>query len=248
MPTSSVERKLAAIFAADIAGWQALVIDPSYAPAAAMLSWCRTQQQPYGKGMTDADLSAAVLLARQALETARDDSDTIWPAAWALFRFAGETAMVMAALDRAVTLNPNAALAWACKGWVHARRQQPEAAIEALGRALRLSPFDPLGYLLAAGFAEAHIAARRFEQAIEWADRALHDQPRFIGPMRIKIIANAHLGRLDEARAELAGYLPNDPGLTIGGWRAGLAPSMAPELLELYCTGLRLAGLPEGQE
>jgi tetratricopeptide (TPR) repeat protein len=200
----------------------------------------------WGKGvLSDADRSAAVLLARQALETARDDADTIWPAAWALFRFAGETAMVMAVLDRTVTLNPNAALAWACKGWVHARRQQPEAAIEALGRALRLSPFDPLGYLFAAGLAEAHLAARRFDQAIECADRALHDQPRFIGPIRVKIVANAHLGRLDEARAELARYLPKDPRLTIGGWRAALAPSMAPELLELYCTGLRLAGLPE---
>ena len=26
----------------------------------------------------------------------------------------------------------------------------------------------------------AHLAARRFEQAIEWADRALHDQPRTV--------------------------------------------------------------------
>ncbi len=225
---------------------QALVIDPSYAPAAAMLSWCHTQQQPHRKGgvFSDSDISAAVLLARQALETARDDPDTIWPAAWALFRFAGETAKVITALDRAVTLNPNAALAWACKGWVHARREEPEAAIEALGQALRLSPFDPLGYLFAAGLAEAHIAARRFEQAIEWADRALHDQPRFMGSIRLKIVANAHLGRLDEARAELARYLPKDPGLTIGGWRAALAPSMAPELLELYCSGLRLAGVP----
>ena len=226
---------------------QALAIDPSYAPAAAMLSWCRTQQRPYGKGvLSDADLSATVLLARQALETARDDPDTIWQAAWALFRFAGETAMALAVLDRAVTINPNAALAWACKGWLHARREQPEAAIEALGQALRLSPFDPLGYLFAAGLAEAHMAARRFEQAIEWADRALHDQPRFHGSIRLKIVANAHLGRLDEARAELARYHANDPGLTIAGWRAALAPSIAPELLELYCTGLRLAGLPEG--
>jgi TolB-like protein/class 3 adenylate cyclase len=242
-----IHRQAEASFAeaVDLLG-RALAIDPSYAPAAAMLSWCRTQQQSYGKGvLADADLAAAVLLARQALATARGDADTVWPAAWTLFRFAGETAMVTAALDRAVALNPNAALAWACKGWVHARREQPEAAIEALDRALRLSPFDPLGDLFAAGFAEAYIAARRFEPAIEWADRALHDKPRRNGPNRIKIVAYAHLGRLDEARAELARYLPTDPGLTIDRWRASLFPSMVPELLELYCTGFRLAGLPE---
>src|SRR5262249_25701546 len=90
---------------------RALALDPSYAPAAAMLSWCYTQQQPYGVGvLTDADRTAAVFLARQALATARGDHDTVWPAAWALFRFAGETAMVTAALDRAVAFNPNAAL------------------------------------------------------------------------------------------------------------------------------------------
>src|SRR5207245_8199037 len=109
-------------------------------------TWRDAQQQLHVKGdaFSDSDISAVVLLARQALETARDDPDTIWPAAWALFRFAGETPKVTTALDRAVTLNPNAALAWACKGWVHARREQPEAAIDALGPALRLSPFDPL--------------------------------------------------------------------------------------------------------
>jgi len=68
--------------------------------------------------------------------------------------------------------------------------------------------------------AVAHLAARRFEQAIEWADRALHDQPRTVGAMRVKIAANAHLGRLDEARAELSRVLAIDPKLTIAGFRA----------------------------
>jgi hypothetical protein len=46
---------------------------------------------------------------------------------------------------------------------------------------LRLSSFDPFGYLSAAGMAFAHLAARRFEEAIEWADRALHALPRRFG-------------------------------------------------------------------
>ena len=90
----------------------------------------------------------------------------------------------------------------------------------------------------------AHLAARRFEQAIEWADRALHDQPRHVPAMRVKVRAFAHLGRLDEARAELARVLAIDPKLTIPGFRE-YAHFAAPEVLELYVTGLRLAGLPE---
>ena len=90
----------------------------------------------------------------------------------------------------------------------------------------------------------AHLAARRFEQAIEWADRSLYTQPRTATAIRVKIVANAHLGRLDEARAELGRMLAIDPKLTIAGWRE-YAHFAAPEVLELIVTGLRLAGLPE---
>jgi hypothetical protein len=107
-----------------------------------------------------------------------------------------------------------------------------------------LSPFDPRTSLYAQNLAIAHFAARRFEVTIEWADRALHDQPRTVGAMRVKIAANAHLDRLDEARAELARVVAIDPKLTIARYRA-YAHFYAPEVRELYVTGLRKAGMPE---
>src|SRR5262249_48021304 len=119
------------------------------------------------------------------------------------------------------------------------------AAIEAIERARRLSPFDPYAFFYAVNIAIAHLAARRFEQAIEWADRALHEQPRAVGTMRVKAAANAHLGRFDEARAELSRALAIDPKLTIAGYREYAHAFEAPEVHELPVTGLRLAGLPE---
>jgi TolB-like protein/class 3 adenylate cyclase len=182
---------------------QALAIDPSYAPAAALVGWCRYQQRVQGWGaLSDEDVVEACRLARQAIEAERDDADTIWQAAWTLFLLAGEAAMAAAALDRALALNPNAAHAWLARGHIHASRNQPEAAIEAIERARRLSPFDPYSFLCAVNIAAAHFAARCFEQAIEWADRALHDQPRMVSAIRVKVAANAHLGHLDEARVE----------------------------------------------
>jgi adenylate cyclase len=62
--------------------------------------------------------------------------------------------------------------------------------------------------------------------------------------LRVKVIALAHLGRLEEARAELSRVLAINPKLTIAGYRKS-ANFMAPEVLELVVTGLRLAGLPE---
>ena len=107
-----------------------------------------------------------------------------------------------------------------------------------------MSPFDPYTFHFDFVIAVAHLYARRFEQVIEWADRALHEQPRLVTAMRIKAVALAHLGHLDEARAELARVLAIDPKLTIAGFRE-YAHFAAPEILELLVTGLRLAGLPE---
>jgi TolB-like protein/class 3 adenylate cyclase len=224
---------------------RALAIDPFYAPAAALAGFCRGLQRVQGWGaLSAADVAEACRLARQAIEAERDDAETIWQAAYTLFLLAGEAAMAAAALDRALALNPNAAHAWMMRGNIHATRNEPEAAIDATERARRLSPFDPYSFLYAFNIAVAHLAAQRFELAIESADRAVHDQPRFVSPMRVKVAALAHLGLLDEARAELSRVLAIDPNLTIAGYRA-YAQFQAPELLELYVTGLRLAGLPE---
>jgi adenylate cyclase len=161
-----------------------------------------------------------------------------------LFLLAGEATVAATALDRALALNPNAAHAWSARGIIHASRNQPDAAIEAIERAPRLSPFDPYAFQYAERIAHAHLAAQRFEQGIEWANRALHDQPRYPTAMRVKVVALAHLGRLDEARAELGRMLAINPKLTIAGFRE-YARFMAPENLELNVTGLRLVGLPE---
>ena len=106
-----------------------------------------------------------------------------------------------------------------------------------------MSPFDRHAFGYAANIAVAHLVARRFEQAIEWADRALHDQPRTVVGMRAKVVALAQLGRLDAAGTELSRVLAVQPKLT-AGFREQ-AHFMAPEVLELYVDGLRLAGLPE---
>ncbi|MBV8090268.1 MAG: adenylate/guanylate cyclase domain-containing protein, partial [Alphaproteobacteria bacterium] len=224
---------------------QALAIDPSYAPAAGLVGSCRGAQRIQGWGaLSDEDIGEACRLARQALDAERDDAETIGQAAYTLFNLAGEAALAGAALDRALALNPNAAHAWMIRGHIHALRNQPEAAIEAVERARRLSPFDPYTHRCYFVIAAAHLFARRFEQAIEWAARALHDQPRHVPALRVKVAAFAHVGRLDAARAELSRMLAIYPEQTIAGLREYFHMA-APEVVELYVTGLRLAGLPE---
>jgi tetratricopeptide (TPR) repeat protein len=84
----------------------AVAIDPTYAPAAAMIGWCRGLQRLQGWGpLSDAEVAEAVSLARQAIEAGRDDPDALWMAANTVSFFAGDHAT--AAVDRALTLNPS---------------------------------------------------------------------------------------------------------------------------------------------
>ncbi len=156
-------------------------------------------------------------------------------------------AAILAAIDRALALNPNSALAWGVRGWVLGLQNQLIPAIEAQQQAIRLSPLDPLAFLFSAGLAFAHLAAGRYEEAIEWADRTLHAQPRHALAMRLKLVCLAHLGRTDDAREWLKHVLALQPGLTIAAWKASHAAASAwsPELLALYTDGLRKAGVPE---
>ena len=225
---------------------RALAIDPAYAPAAAMIGWACIIRIAQGWGaVSDAEIADAVFLARQAIEAGRDDPDPLHMAGLTI-AILGDHAAGLAAIDRALALNPNCALAWGLRGFVLAIRNQPAPAIEAVQRAIRLSPLDPFAHIFSTGLAVANSAAGRYEEAIEWANRALHAQPRFIVALRVKLASLGHLGRAEEARDVLERLLALNPGLTIATWRATYASkAYAPELLALYTDGFRKAGLPE---
>jgi TolB-like protein len=225
---------------------RALAIDPSYAPAAAMIGECRVVQRLQGWGsVSDAEIAESVRLARQAIEFGKDDPDALWMASFSLSLFAGEHATAASVVDRALALNPNSAHAWMASGWMACHQNQPRPAIEALERAIRLSPLDPLGYYFSGGLAFAHLIARQYKEASEWADRSLRELPRFTTVIRIKVVSRAHLGRIEEARNWVKRLIELLPRSTIAGWKANAVALLSPEILAVYEEGLRKAGLPE---
>jgi hypothetical protein len=109
----------------------------------------------------------------------------------------------------------------------------------------RHEPPRIIGDLLSAEIAEKQARSIKYQLTIAKLPLAKDlDDFDFTDTPIFKVVANAHLGRLDEARAELRGLLAIDPKLTIAAVRV-LFASAAPESLELYVSGLRLAGLPE---
>jgi tetratricopeptide (TPR) repeat protein len=110
---------------------------------------------------------------------------------------------------------------------------------------MRLSPHDRLGFLVSGGLAFAHFIARRYEQALRWADRCLHEQPRHASALRIRVAACSYLGKMDEAHRSLERLLEYQPELTIASCNAFYKKvSALPKIVILYIQGLRKAGLP----
>ena len=222
---------------------RALAIDPTYAPAAALIGECCVTRRRWGP-VPDADVEESVRLARQAIQWGKNDPEALWMAGISLSVLADEDTLGASVIERALALNPNSAHAWNAKGWVAYRQNQLDSAIDALKRAIRLSPLDPLGGYFSGGLALAHLALGRYEEALEWADRALHELPGFAHASRSKVVACVQLGRIEEARREAERMVALHPGSTIAKWQASVIRYLPPKVISVYVDSLSLAGMP----
>ena len=111
-------------------------------------------------------------------------------------------------------------------------------------RAIRLGPNDIEAHVPLTGIAHAQIVLGDFDAALGWADRSLAVNTTFDCTYWMLVAANAHLGRMDEARRHLAELRRLAPEVTVASIRAGQC-AKDPGRIEPILTGLRLAGLPE---
>jgi TolB-like protein/class 3 adenylate cyclase len=225
---------------------QALELDPTYAPAAGLAAWCRVVQKVQGWiPPAGPEYVEGIELARRAVELGSDDPDTLWMAAHALAYLGAENATGMSLVDRALALNPNSAHAWGVKGLIASWGGQSDTAIDALQRAMRLSPLDPRNFHNRFEIGLSLLGARRYEEALEWVDQSLREQPRFAAAVRVKLSLCGHLGRAEEGRRCLMRLMELQPGLTIATFTAHAQTFLSPAVTEIFVEGLRKAGLPE---
>jgi adenylate cyclase len=230
---------------ASVLAKRALEIDPSYLPAASLVAHCRSNQWLRGWGpISDADVAEALYLAKHTIESGSDDPDALSYAGWAVAVLAGEGALGSRAIDRAITLNPNSALALGYKGMVEGYSNHPAAAIEAARRAVRLSPLDAW-HAFEATLALAYLISARYEEAIEAADKALTRNPRAVHVLGGKATACISLGRVQEAGECIKRFCELRPGSTIANIGETMRTAFSPEVLAIHLEGLRKAGLPE---
>jgi TolB-like protein len=223
---------------------QASERDPTFAAAYGGAAWCYFWRMANG-WMTDRaqEIAEANRLAGRAAEFGKDDAVALTFGGLALAAASGDIDAGLALVDRALLLNPNLASAWSASGLIRINID-PALAIDHLGRAMRLSPLDPLMFFMQTYAAAAHLLVGQFDQAWPLAEKASRDQPQYLTALRIAAASNAMAGRLNEAQSYVARALRLDPGLRISTLKDRV-PALRRGVLNRYIDALRKAGLPE---
>ena len=225
---------------------EALVRDPDHPGLLSLAAWAFEHRLAMGwAALGPDDAERCVAFARRGLERADGDTMVMAHCAMALIQTGRDYDRGMAVLRSAVEMNPNNLALITATGVANCHCGTIEEALELLQRAQRLSPRDPLAHIALCGIAFAHLIRGRYEEARAWALRALAVNPNFDPTLWMLTAANAHLGKMDEARRWLAELSRIAPGVTLASIRAG-QPAMDPTRLAPVLDGLRLAGLPAG--
>jgi TolB-like protein/class 3 adenylate cyclase len=225
--------------------YRSIDLDPNFAAAYGMAAWCFVWQtvNRWGNHLGARSVEAT-RLARRAVELGSDDAIALAGGGYALVFLAQDLNNGAAFIDRALTLNPNLAWALQSSGWTRAFLGDPDIALKHLSDAMRLSPLDPHSFRAEGGMAFANLIARRYDEAVTWAEAALRHRPNYLPAIRDLAAANALAGRLTEAQKAMTQLRQVDPAMRISMMKEWL-PFRRTTDLTLLEEGLRIAGLPE---
>jgi Tfp pilus assembly protein PilF len=121
---------------------------------------------------------------------------------------------------------------------------QPEIAIESIGRAMQLSPQDPMIFQMQTAMSHAHFTAGRYGEAWSWAQMALHDKQDHVPALVAAAASAAHLGQLADAEDAKARLLRHVPGVD-QRFLATYLPYQQLQDSARWSEGFRKAGFPE---
>jgi pentatricopeptide repeat protein len=224
---AELEELFEEIFERDRDFGPALALAATFHMNSDIFGWCDDQ---------DANRRNGLHRGRRALALAADDPAIIANAAFALGYFGEDINSMVALVDRALSLNPSFARGWHASAWLRLWAGQPDLAIEHFEASLRLSPRTRVGWSLY-GVASAHMACRRFEEAIPKLLVAIQEDASANG-YQLLVACYAHLGMLDKARETLSRMRSLQFGMSLPKNRL---PALMPELVEAIVLGLRLA-------
>jgi adenylate cyclase len=222
---------------------RALAIDPEYPLALSLAGWCHAQRSVYN--WAD-DIAVSQAMARSLAERAAEmsgDDPVILAVLGAVHTFVRNHGTARVLLERAVTLDPNAAWAWSRLGWLENYADQPQKAIGNFERALRLSPIDPMNFNNYVGIGSAHEVAQEYDEAAAFYRRALEERPNASWIYRNLASVLSGAGRVEQAKQVFAELMRYYPDLTISKFKQAMV--FSPAVLNRMAENLRKLGLPD---
>jgi DNA-binding SARP family transcriptional activator/TolB-like protein len=146
--------------------------------------------------------------------------------------------------ERALSLNPNLAMAWALSAITYAYMGDQEEAERRNNRYKKLSPLDPHAFFFDAVFILIHLLKRDYESAVAVGRAVSEMNPSFSATYKPYLAALGHLGRSQEAVVVRRRLSAIEPDFTVERFIA-TSPIERESDREHYARGLRLAGVPE---
>jgi tetratricopeptide (TPR) repeat protein len=146
--------------------------------------------------------------------------------------------------ERALSLNPNLAMAWALSACAYAYLGEPEEAERRNNRYKILSPLDPHAFFYDTFFLYIHLLKRDFESTVAVGRIVCEMNSSFTSSHKLYLVALGHTGRSREAAVVRERLLVLEPDLTVQQFLAS-TPLVRDVDRQLFAEGLRLAGVQE---
>jgi adenylate cyclase len=225
---------------------QAVQLDPNYSTAHGLIANCHlTRFVSHGVPILAEEIAEGLEAAKRAVETGRDNPDALARGGLGIALLGGRPFEAVIHLKRALSLNPNSLVVVKFAGHVFGMIGAHEKALELYLRATQISPIDPWAFDTHLGVSMQHLFARRFQEAISWADRTLSEKPDFFPALLIKVAAMGAAGlpaeEVSDVVRDISAIIPN---LSIAGARQRMRGFQEADV-DIFLTGLRKAGIPE---
>ncbi|MDE5447324.1 adenylate/guanylate cyclase domain-containing protein [Bradyrhizobium sp. CSA207] len=224
--------------------YKAIEIDPKFALAHALAAICFSTRKMNGwLTETASEIAETRRLAERAVQLDHHDAQVLCWSGAALAFVSDDVDAGYALVERALRLNPNLMDAWLSSGLIRLMLRDWSLAIEDFARAMRLSPFDPLLFMMQHGTAMGYFFTDNYDQAAAWSAKSIGENPNHSPAWRITAASNAFLGRPEQAQKAVLRLQKIEPGVRIAtiNYPVPLRPSELARMEE----GLRKAGLPE---
>lgn len=224
---------------------RAVRLDPGYGAAYGMAARCYSQRRACGWAVdAEREVSEVRRLSGCVLQTGWDDAVALATAGIGLSFVAGDLDAGATLIDRAREINPNLGMAWLFSGWTRIWLGDQSAALDHLGRAMRLSPQDPQHAMMYAATACAHFLSGANSEAIGWAEKSVQLQPNYRIALCILAASQAAAGKCSSAQDTGRKLRQLSPDLRIPDLLATFPIRRAADL-DRWTASLRRAGLPE---